>query len=211
MKKQEFIDRILSEREGEVKVIISGWFQSEEWVGGTNPFCDDYTWCGVVVNSNESEFIGKIVKKTYHGSYNGVYESWEFLNIMETCPEMEEFIPAEYPHGAGTQFHWENGQFDLELKVSYKKFPTLNLWNQERKALEDKIQRTIDTRRKPGVKFGFHNWGYHRDTFTEYPRIPDSVEKNHYQSGCEAVICFFYSWKRFDNPNVDKMLICELA
>lgn len=212
MNKAEFIQKIISCQEAAVKVTIEGWLQSAEWVGGINPFCNDRTWCGIVIKSDEPSLIGKMIQFHYHGSYNGVYESWTFLPEMENCPQQKGFIPSDKLHDAGTIFTWEQGQFNLCLEVSYKNFPNLHIWEQMREELSQKIDRAIATRKKPGIRFGFHNWGYKRNSFSESPYLPGEVERQHYFCGCVAEIVFFQTWKKdYFHPHLEKVRIDEIA
>lgn len=210
MKKQEFIEKIISCQRAAIEVTIEGWLQSAEYQGGINPFCNDRTWCGVIVESTEPSFIGKMVQYHYHGSHSGTYRSWTFLPEMENCPQEEKFVPSEKLHDAGTYYTWKQGQFKLDLDVTSKQFPNLIIWEKMREEFSQKIDRAIATRKKPGIRFGFHNWGYMRNNFGSCPNYPNQVERSHYQCGCVAEICFFHTWKEYYAKGVDKAEICVI-
>lgn len=212
MTKQEFLNKIMSCQGTTIGITIEGWLQSAEYQGGINPFCNDRTWCGIIIDSEEPSFIGKMVQYHYHGSHSGTYRSWTFLPEMENCPQEEKFVPSEKLHDAGTYYTWEQGQFKLALDVSYKQFPDLIIWEKMREEFSQKIDRAIATRSKPGIKFGFHNWGYKRNSFSESPYLPGEVERQHYFCGCVAEIVFFQTWKKdYFHPHLEKVRIDEIA
>lgn len=206
---QEFVNQIVKNEVTDIEIVVEGWRQSSEYTGGINPFCDDVVICGKIIKSNEPSLIGKIVEREYHGSYSGVWTAWKFLDTMEKCPKNDEFVPSTKLRDAGTQYSWKEGKFSTTLdNVKYEDMPDLDVWEIRRRELKSQVELAVKTRRKPGIKFGFINWGYQRnEEFSPWARIPGEVERNCYQSGCKAVVATFNSWGR----NVDYIEVERLA